>query len=117
VPLDFIVLGGVSEAPRTAAEGGAWETALEPLLGGTAIRLPRPSVSSARKADRAWRELSEERREEIREFVRRIAVVAVAIEALLPAKAAKTVTDELGAELSTVVVDRILAARSRRPLC
>jgi transcriptional regulator with XRE-family HTH domain len=118
VPLDFVLLGGAPAAPRPSATeaGGAWETALEPLLGGTTIRVPRPSVASARKADRAWRELPEERREEVREFVRRIAVVAVAIEALLPAKAAKAVTDELATELSTVVVDRILAARSRRPV-
>jgi transcriptional regulator with XRE-family HTH domain len=115
VPLDFVVLGGDAEAPRAsvAEGGGAWERALEPLLGGTTVRLPRASVSSARKADRAWQELSEERKEEIREFVRRIAVVAVAIQALLPAKAAKAVTDELSTELSTVVVDRILAAQGR----
>jgi transcriptional regulator with XRE-family HTH domain len=112
VPLDFIVLGGAPAAPRAAAAEGesAWDTALEPLLEGTTLRLPRTAGSSWRKANRAWQELSEARREEIREFVRRIAVVAVAIEALLPGKAAKAVTDELSAELSTVVVDRIVGA-------
>ena len=111
VSLDFIVLGGHVAASRTAAEGaGSWEAALAPLLGGTALRLEHPSAASGRKVDRAWQALSEERRDEIRAFVRRIALVAVATEALLPPKAARAVTDQLGAELTTALIDRILAA-------
>jgi transcriptional regulator with XRE-family HTH domain len=114
VSLDFLVLGA-SAALRdpTAEGGGAWETALEPLLAGTSLRLPRASTASGRRADRAWQELSAQRKEDIRAFVRRIALVAVAIEALLPAKAAKAVTDELGTALATLLVDRILAAHVR----
>jgi transcriptional regulator with XRE-family HTH domain len=110
VSVDFVMLGADVGEPRAAtAEGPGWEAALEPLLGGTTLRLSR-SPASGRKIDRAWQELSEERREEIRAFVRRVALVAVATEALLPAKAARAVTDQLGTELTAVVADRILAA-------
>jgi transcriptional regulator with XRE-family HTH domain len=111
VSLDVIVLGGGAAAPGAAAErGSSWEAALEPILTGTTLRLPPPSAASARKADRAWKELSEARKEEIRTFVRRIALVAVATGALLPGKAARAVIDQLSAELSTVLIDRILTA-------
>ena len=112
VPLDFILLGGVSATSRSAsAEApGTWEATLEPLLVGTTLRLPRASVSSGRRIDRAWQELSEERRAEIRNFVRRIALVAVAVAELLPAKSATTVNDQLSTELSTVLIDRVLEA-------
>ena len=109
VPLDFILLGGATVAPRPAA-GGAWEAALDPLLAGTQLRLPRAAVSSGRKLDRAWQQLSDERREEVENFVRRIALVAVAIEQLLPEQSARAVNDQLSTELSTVVIDRILEA-------
>jgi hypothetical protein len=42
--------------------------------------------------------------------VRRIALVAVAIEELLPARSAKAVNDQLSTELATVLIDRILEA-------
>lgn len=113
VSLDFIVLGADFAAFRTAAEGaGSWEAAVQPLLGGTTLRLPRASTASGRKADRAWQELPEERRAEIRDFVRRIALVAVATEALLPAKTARAATDQLSTDLTTILIDRILAASS-----
>jgi transcriptional regulator with XRE-family HTH domain len=111
VPLDFILLGGGPAARAADQEpGGSWEAALEPLLVGTTLRLPRASASSGRKVDRAWQELSEERREEIRTFVRRIALVAVAIEELLPGTSARAVNDQLSTELATVLIDRILEA-------
>ena len=114
--LDFLVLGaGPALREGPAAPGSAaWEAALEPLLAGTALRLPRATKASRRRADRAWQELPEERRDDIRGFVRRIAVVAVAIEALLPPRAVKPVTDALGEALATLLVDRIVFAR--RPL-
>jgi transcriptional regulator with XRE-family HTH domain len=113
VSLDFIVLGADFAALRAAAEGaGSWEAALQPLLVGTLLRLPRASTASGRKAERAWQELPEERREEIRAFVRRIALVAIATEALLPAKTARAATDQLSTDLTTILIDRILAASS-----
>jgi len=110
VALDFILLGGVAGLTRAAVAdtSSTWEAALEPLLVGTTLRLPRASASSGRKIDRAWQELSEDRREEIRNFVRRIALVAVAIEELLPGKSAKAVNDQLSTELSTALIDRIV---------
>ncbi len=112
VPIDFILLGSLPAAARSAAveAAGSWEAALDPLLAGTMLHLPRAAVSSGRKVDRAWQQLSEERREEIRNFVRRIALVAVAIEQLLPEKSARAVHDQLSTEVSTVVIDRILEA-------
>ena len=112
VPIDFILLGGVPAASRAGAAESSitWETALEPLLVGTPLRLPRASVSSGRKLDRAWQELPEDRREEIRAFVRRMALVAVALEELLPATSARAVNDQLSAEMSTVLIERILEA-------
>jgi transcriptional regulator with XRE-family HTH domain len=116
VSLDFILLGAVSAAPRAAADGvGPWQAALEPLLGGTSLRLTPTAASAGRKVQRAWQELSEGRKEEIRDFVRRIVLVAAATEALLPAKVARAVTDQLSAALRTVLIDRIVAA-SRAPL-
>jgi len=111
VPIDFILLGSLPAGARSAVEApGSWEAALDPLLAGTMLSLPRAAVSSGRKVDRAWQQLSEERREEIRNFVRRIALVAVAIEQLLPEKSARAVHDQLSTEVSTVVIDRILEA-------
>jgi transcriptional regulator with XRE-family HTH domain len=110
VSLDFIVLGADFAALRAAAEGaGSWEAALQPLLAGTPLRLPQSSTASGRKADQAWHKLPEERREEIRDFVRRIALVAVATEALLPPKTARAATDQLSMDLKTILIDRILA--------
>ena len=110
--LDFLVLGaGPALREGTAAAGSvAWEAALESLLAGTALRWPRAAKASRRRADRAWQELPEERRDDVRAFVQRIAVVAVAIEALLPPRAAKPVIDALGETLATLLVDRIVAA-------
>ena len=72
VPIDFILLGNLPSGARPAAVGASssWEAALDPLLAGTMLSLPRAAVSSGRKVDRAWQQLSEERREEIRNFVR-----------------------------------------------
>jgi transcriptional regulator with XRE-family HTH domain len=109
VSLDIIVLGAVAAPPGAADErASSWETAFAPMLAGTALRLPRAPAISARKAGRAWPALSEVRREEIRAFVRRIALVAVATEALLPRKAARAVIDRLSRELPAVLIDQIL---------
>jgi hypothetical protein len=111
VPVEFILLGGAAVPSRTAGQpASTWEGALAPLLVGTALRLPQAAVSSGRKLDRAWQELSEDRREEIRNFVRRIALVAVAIEELLPAKSARAVNGQLSTEMATALIARIVEA-------
>ena len=115
--LDFVVLGSdPAERMGAAAGGGGWEGALAPLLAGTSLRLRRASAASSRRADRAWQDLSEERRDEVRALVRRVALVAAAVETLLPAKAVKAVIDELGDALTTLLVDRIAAAVRARPI-
>lgn len=108
VPLDVIVLGVGVVTP--AAADSSWEAALAPIVAGTTLRLSSGSTAASRRSERAWKELSEARREEIRGFVRRIALVAVATEALLPARAARAVVDQLSTELSAVLIDRIVAA-------
>ena len=108
VSLDFLVLGAAPARQGTAA-GAGWEAAIEPLLDGTSLRLTRATAASKRRANRAWQELPEARKDDIRALVRRIALVAVAIEAVLPAKAAKPIIDELGQALTTLLVDRIAA--------
>lgn len=114
--LDFLVLGAgpaLREGTAAAAGSAGWEAALEPLLAGTALRWPRAAKASRLRADRAWQSLPEERRDDVRAFVQRIAVVAVAVEALLPPRAAKPVIDALGEALATLLVDRIVAAGGR----
>ena len=111
VSLDFVLFGtdpvlGVGEEARDRG----WETALAPLLAGTTLRLRGASAASGRRTDRAWQEMSEERRDDVRALVRRIAVVAAAIETLLPAKAVKAVINELDEALTTLLVDRIVGA-------
>ena len=114
VSLDFVLFGTAPElGVGEAARDGGWETGLAPLLAGTALRLRVASAASGRRADRAWPEMSEERRDDVRALVRRIAVVAAAIEALLPAKAAKAVIDALGEALTALVVDRIVSVHAR----
>ena len=109
--LDFVVLGGAATEPRAASvKRGGWVSALQPLLDATTVRLP---PGAGRRADRAWGELSETRKEEVRAFVRRVAVAAVALEALLPSPAARAVGQDLGAVLASLLPGRIAAAGRR----
>jgi len=113
--LDALVLGGAAaELGVAAAPGPGWAAALAPLFDGTGLRWPRAAAPAGQRADRAWRELPLERRDEIRALVRRIAALAVLIEAVLPGRAARPVTDELARALAAAVIERILAAPSRR---
>ena len=114
VSLDFVLFGtDPALGVGAAARDGGWETALAPLLAGTTLRLRGASAAAGRRTDRAWQEMSEERRDDVRALVRRIAVVAAAIETLLPTRAVKAVIDELGEALTTLVVDRIVSVRAR----
>ena len=114
--LDFLVLGvGPERREGTAAGDPGWEAALEPLLAGTTLRLPRSSAAAGRRADRAWQELSPEGKDEIRALVRRVALLAAVIESMLPATAAKPVIDELGEAMATLLVDRMRTAPAAAP--
>jgi transcriptional regulator with XRE-family HTH domain len=108
VTVEFLLRGG-GTAARGVAEGGrTWDAALRPLLASTGLRLATRGKTSAR-IDRAWRELAEERKEEVRTLVRRAVALAAAVEHLLPEASARAVNHELSAELSATVIDRILA--------
>lgn len=113
VSLDFVVLGGAPAERELPARDGGFMAALDALLAGTTLRLAPPSTAAARRADRAWLELSEDRREDVRALVRRLAIIALAVDAVLPARAARAVVAELGAAATPVVIDRILAAAGR----
>jgi transcriptional regulator with XRE-family HTH domain len=110
--LDFIILG-IPGPPRDPAAGGRWDTALQPLLAGTGLSLDHASTAAARRAARAWPELTEERKDDVRSLVRQIALIAVALQTALPPKAAKPVTEALGAALAAAVADLIVAAHGR----
>jgi transcriptional regulator with XRE-family HTH domain len=110
--LDFLVLGVASTAHDAAA---GWDAELTRLIAGTSLRLVPPSSASRRRAERAWQGLPDDRKDEIRALVRQTALVAGAIEGLLPARAARPVIDELGEALTALVVDRIVGP-ARRPL-
>src|SRR5262245_1778538 len=107
VSLDFVLLDRASAPARVVADADDWQTTLGALLEGTRLRLAPPS----RTTRRAWQALSDEGKDAIRAVVRRFALAAVAIEALLPARTSKALTSELSAELSAVVVERILEGR------
>jgi transcriptional regulator with XRE-family HTH domain len=114
VSVDFLL--GVGPARREAAPAAdevTWQEALEPLLAGTALRWPA-SAAARRRIDRAWRALPAASRADVRAFVARAALVAVALEDLLPARTARPVLDALSEALAARVVDRITAAGGGR---
>jgi len=110
--LDFLVLGAAS-TPHDAAAG--WDAELARLIAGTSLRLVPASTASRRRVERAWQALPDERKAEIRALVRQAALVAVAVEGLLPGRAARPVIDQLGAALTALVVERVVGP-ARRPL-
>ena len=106
VSVDFVLLG--AGRPAAAGEGGGWAADLGALLGATSLRPPRPFADGSR-LDRAWDALPDATREEVRALVRRVAVIALALESTLPPRAARAVLDELSEALGALLVDRILA--------
>lgn len=109
VSVDFLLRGGGAAAGAVAEEASTWDAALRPLLASTSLslRLAERGKMSAR-LDRAWRNLAEERKEEVRTLARRAAALAAAVEHLLPEASARAVNRELSAELSATIIDRIL---------
>ncbi len=108
VGIDFLLRGGGAAASRVAEEPRTWDGTLRPLLAATGLRLAARGKMSAR-LNRAWRDLGEERKEEVRTLVRRAVALAAAVEHLLPEASARAVNQELSAELSATVMSRILA--------
>jgi transcriptional regulator with XRE-family HTH domain len=105
--LDFLVYGAGGALGETAAGAGSPDlgTSLGRLLDGTTLRLPQMSVARHRRTERAWRELPEERRNDVRGLVQRTGLVAVAIEGLFSVRVAKPVIDQLGEALATSLAD------------
>ena len=107
VGVDFLLRGGGAAASRVAEEPRTWDGALRPLLTASGLKLAAQGKMSAR-LNRAWRDLGEERKEEIRTLVRRAMALAAAVEHLLPEASARAVNQELSAEMSATVTRLIL---------
>jgi transcriptional regulator with XRE-family HTH domain len=107
VGVDFLLRGGGTAASRVAEEPRSWDGALRPLLASSGLRLAAGGKISTR-LNRAWRQLGEERKEEVRTLIRRAVALAAAVDHLLPEASARAVNQELSAELSATVTSRIL---------
>jgi len=60
------------------------------------------------KIDRVWRELPEDEKENIRDYLRRAALIALAVEQLLPQQSAKVLIDAFGVQITLAVTAKIL---------
>ena len=98
-----------STRPLRAEAVQTWYSTLQSVVAGTPLKLHRPrrGVSGA-KVERAWRELSEDRKEEIRNYLRRAALVAIAVEQLLSNRSAKVVIEALSAHITEAVTAKVV---------
>jgi transcriptional regulator with XRE-family HTH domain len=113
--VDWILTGQTREAsvpePAWRDEPLTWNAALAPTIAGTPLTLVDTKEVFGAKTDRAWKELAEPAREEIRDYLRRVALIAMAIEHELPQKPARTVIDALSEEVTLIVGSKIIEAR------
>ena len=105
--VDFLLRGGGPSSQGVAEQGRAWDAALRPLLASSGLRLATDRKMRTR-LDRAWRTLNEERKEDLRNLVRRAVALAAAVQHILPEASARAVNQEISAELSATVAARIL---------
>ncbi len=112
VTVDWLLTGEPSEHVRIRSDIDC-RAALESVIAGTPVKLGR---IRGPKVDRAWKGIPEEQREEVRNYLRRAAVVAIAIEQLLPRRSADSVLDKLSKEVTSFVTAKILgSARPAHP--
>jgi len=107
VSVDFLLRGGGPPSLGAAEQARAWDAALRPLLASSGLRLATDR-KMRKRLDHAWRALSEERKEELRNLVRRAVALAAAVEHILPEASARAVNQEISVELSATVAARIL---------
>jgi transcriptional regulator with XRE-family HTH domain len=105
--VDFLLRGGGPSSQGVAEQGRAWDAALRPLLASSGLRLATDRKMRTR-LDRAWRTLNEERKEDLRNLVRRAVALAAAVQHILPEASARAVNQEISAELSATIAARIL---------
>ena len=103
--MDFLLRGGGPSSQGVAEQGRAWDAALRPLLASSGLRLATDRKMRTRLA---WRTLNEERKEDLRNLVRRAVALAAAVQHILPEASARAVNQEISAELSATVAARIL---------
>lgn len=109
VTVDWLLTGQSSRlASEEAEEPLNWEAALDPVVAGTPLKVQRLHArGGGLDADRAWREMSEQQRDEIRNYLRRAVAVAIAIEHVLPPKPAQAVIDAFSTEIALVLDTKI----------
>src|SRR5262249_21666899 len=106
--LDPNEVRGASTRPVRTETSEAWYSTLQSVLVGTPLKLHRPKLGvSSAKATTAWSDLSEERREEIRNYLRRVALVAIVVEQLLPHGSAQIVLSALSRQVSLAVASKL----------
>ena len=94
--------------PESSLEATPWES-LQSLVTGSGLRLTPPAnPTEAVRVEQAWQGMAETRKDEIRNYVRRAALAAAAIDELLTRNSARKVIATLNAEVSSVLNANIL---------
>ncbi len=106
VTVDWLLTGEGPESRGIVREADG-QSFLESIVEGTPIRLGR---AVGAKVERAWRRSSDERKEEIRNYLRRAALIAIAVEQLLPHQSAKALIDAFSVQITQAVTAKIVAS-------
>ena len=112
----FVRLGSsLSEKPRepgSLPEGTPWES-LQSLVVGISLHLTPPAnPTDTVRIEQAWHDMAEKRKDEIRNYVRRAALAAAAIDQLLTRDSARRVIATLNAEVNSLLNANILRLAS-----
>ncbi len=102
-------VGAESTRPVRTETIQTWFSTLQSVVAGTPLKLQRPRRgASSAKAERAWQDLPDDRREEVRNYLRRAALIAIAVEQLLPRRSARVMIEALGAHVTSAVTTKIV---------
>ncbi len=104
VTVDWLLTGVTLALPRARSDMDC-QSALEAAIAGAPLKLRR---IAGPKVDRAWSNMPTEQKDEIKDYLRRAALVAIAVERLLPPQAAKPVIDALSAQVTLAIIAKIL---------
>ncbi len=98
--------------PGSLPEATPWES-LQSLVAGIGLHLTPPAnPTDAVRVEQAWREMAEKRRDEIRNYARRAAQAAAAIDQLLTRDSARRVIATLNTEVNSLLNANILRLAS-----
>jgi DNA-binding transcriptional regulator YdaS (Cro superfamily) len=108
--LERIVRGHAAEneSLERKTDDTPWQS-LDSVVAGTDLHLAPPSgARRANRARRAWHRVSEDQKNELRNYVRQAALIAVAIKQLLSDDAAQRFIAALSAEVTAHVNNKLL---------